>query len=769
MIPFRFVRRATLGLLLLLAPASPGMAAEFRLTPVQEAHLKGLLPRTLAKLQQRERIRVVSVGDSISTFYQPPGFPRYDSSMAWQGRLLSRLGGYYFYHGTEDVDPHREITASQKEATSAWARFASEMEIWQRTKQGEAPLPPDALRFRADLESPVAMGASDLVRRNSAGAQQSLPGTAIQIHNLARDGAQAAQALEALGPEAFPPAPAPPTDLVTICYGVNDAANNLTLDSYRAFLTAAVKLCQKKGPEILLAAPPVSFDAGAPRLSLGRTRPYAQIAKEVALATGVAFVDLGAALVEAPSDLASLTASDAFAAAIIPVTRHFSYRSDTPDTLHPNAAATLMAGERAAGQLLDGPSGGPVEVSGSVEITGPTEAILQLRIFNPTTAARSVVVSPLSFLGWQLKTGTPDAAFNLTPGKARRLNLALEPTTSGPAPDGHVIRGSLILSDDDRQQIVDVVLPLRPLSLTWPEGRLDAASGEVLLTATLTNHSQEPVKGTALVQWMGKDQPLPFSLEPKQSMPLPLRLALPDPAGTLRFDSTVALQITLPDRALRFERHVEGVRHLGLEQRIPLKPADPSPAASPDAAAETALTAFADARGLYFFIDAPSTSGSAGKPGSSWGIVDVQIDGRKAGENGTLGFVDRLSATIPWTDGPIALRKIRPAAFGHPYHYDYHPDGFRVSATTRPDGSRRIEFNIARVNLVQHEWSLDGSGQNSLGFNVRVTRHDPVTGRYIPAQTQILTGSAFGVTDARSLTLLELSRTPSTRWSLRIF
>ena len=181
MIPFRFVRRATLGLLLLLAPASPGMAAEFRLTPVQEAHLKGLLPRTLAKLQQRERIRVVSVGDSISTFYQPPGFPRYDSSMAWQGRLLSRLGGYYFYHGTEDVDPHREITASQKEATSAWARFASEMEIWQRTKQGEAPLAPDALRFRADLESPVTMGASDLVRRNSPGPQQSLPGTAIQL------------------------------------------------------------------------------------------------------------------------------------------------------------------------------------------------------------------------------------------------------------------------------------------------------------------------------------------------------------------------------------------------------------------------------------------------------------------------------------------------------------------------------------------------------------------------------------------------------------
>ena len=767
MIPFRFVRRATFGLLLLLIPASYGPAAEFRLTPVQEAHLKKLLPRTLAKLQQRTRVRVVSVGDSISTFYQPTGFPRYDSSMAWQGRLLNRLGGYYFYHGTEDVDPHREVTTSQKEATSAWERFAAETEIWQRTKQGAAPLAPDALRFRADLESPVAMSVPELVRRGVPAAQQIVTATAIQIHNLARDGSQAAQALEALGPEAFPPPPAPPTDLVTICYGVNDAASSLPLDSYRAFLTAAVKICQKNGPEVLLAAPPVSFDPAAPRASLGRTRPYAQIAREVAIATGVAFVDLGAALVEAPSDLASLTANDAFAAAIIPVTRYFSYHSDTPDTLHPNAAATLMAGERAAGQLLDGPSGGPMEVSGGVEITSPTEATLQLRIFNPTAGARTVVVSPLSFLGWQLKSGTPDTAFNFTPGKARRLNLPLEPTPGGPAPDGSVIRGSLILTDDDKQQLVDLVLPLRPLSITWPEGRLDAASGDVLLAATLTNHSIEPVKGTAIVQWMGRDQPIPFSLEPKQSTPLPLRLALPDPVATLRFASTVAVQITLPDRALRFERHLEGVRHLGLEQRIPLKPAEAAGTATPGA--ETAVTAFADARGVYFFIDAPSTSGSAGKPGSPWGIVDVQIDGRKAGENGALGFVDRLSATIPWTDGPIALRKIRPAVFGHTYHYDYHPDGFRVSATTRPDGSRRIEFNIARVNLPQHEWSLDGSGQNLLGFNLRVTRHDPVTGLPIPSQTQILTSSAFGGTDARSLTILELSRTPSPRWSLRVF
>lgn len=769
MIRFSLVRTVSLSVLILTFSTQRGGAAPGRLTPSEESRLKQALPKLTAKLERHEMVRVVSLGDSISTFYQPQGFPRYDSAMSWQGRLLSRLGGYYFHHGVVDADPHREIQTSQKEATAAWARFAAEMELWQRSKKGGAPQAPDALRFRADLDSPVRMSIPELIRRSFPGNQQVVEGTAILIHNVARDGSQAPQAMEALTTGAFPLPPLPPPDLVTICYGVNDATGGLPFEGYRGFLTTAVAYCQKRGVEVLLAAPPVSFDPGAARASLGRTRPYAQIAREVATATGAAFVDLGTALVEAPSDLASLNAADAFTAAMVPLGRDFAYRSDIVDTLHPNAAATLRMGEIAARQLTDGTVGGPLQITGSLDIQNPGDANVSLRIFNPTGTARAVVVSPLSFTGWQVKPGTPDGFFNLSPGKARRFNFPLIPLPTGPSADRDMVRGSLLVSDDDLQQISDVVLPVVPLAIVWPEGRMDGVSGEVNLTATLINQGLTPVKGTARIDWMGRSQDTPVSIDPNQRLPLPIRLSMPDDEALPRFTNEIAVVVTLGDRTLRFTRHIDGVRHIGIEKRFPLVPPDAAAPGQSVPEPDTWVTPFADARGLYFIVETTNASSSAMPDGVPWGGIEVQLDGRKAGENGTAGFVDRLSAPLPSADGPVALRKIRPAVFGQGYQFEYHPDGFRVSATTRPDGSRRIEFNIARVNLSQHGWSLDGSGQSTLGFNLRVSRNDPITGQNNPAATRVISASGFGATDARSLTILELSRSPAPRWSLRIW
>ena len=765
----RSVRHAALAWLLLLASTCLAVAAAASPTPAQEAALKKLLPKTLAKLQNREPLRVVSIGDNLSTFYQPAGFPRYDSSMAWHGRLLDKLGGLYYYHGIVDMEPHREITRSQKEAAADWEAWTQ----WQKNQKGPPPLDPDALRFRADLESPVAMPVGALIRRGFPASQQPEETAAIQIQNLARDGAQAAQALEALGPEAFPlpvapgDPPAPRPDLVTICYGLNDALSGLPLEGYRYFLTQAVAICQKQGVEVLLAAPPVIFEPGQPRESLGRTRPYAQIAREVAALAKVAFVDLGAALVEGPSDLQSLTAGDAFSAALVPIARQFQYHSGIMEISNPNAASARNMGEKAAATLLNGPAASPVEITGGMDLTGPAEAVVQVRLFNPSAESRTIVISPLSFRGWQIKAGTPDVLFNLPPGKVRRFSIPLEAVSK---PDhGLLLRGSLLVSDDDRQYLHDCSFPVRPLSLTWPEGRVDGKSGDMIVSTTLTNQSPLSVKGTATIKWMEKSQSVPISLDPNKSMPLPLRLAFPDPTATSRFSRMVSVSIALPDRTLRFERLVEGVQHIEAGKRFPLISIAPPAPGTPIPDPDTLITPVVDSGGLYIRIEAPSAGGSAGKADQPWGIIDVQLDGRKAGENGSAGFVDRLNATIPWSDGPVTLRKIRPSVFGETYFLDYSQNGFKVTATTMPDGSRRIEFNIARVNLLQHEWSLEGSGQYLIGFSVRVSRVDPLTGEFNPALTRVVANSPYGATDARSLTPLDISRNPSSRWSVKLY
>ncbi|MES2708819.1 MAG: GDSL-type esterase/lipase family protein [Verrucomicrobiota bacterium] len=760
----------------------PVLRAQDRLTPAQEARLKKYLPRTYAKFQRRESVRVVVTGDSISTFYQPEGMPRYDSGMAWEGRLLSRLSSYFSYHDTViDVEPHREITASQKKSAAEWDKYKTLLEAWEKTKKGPAPEAPDTFRFRADAASasPAVMNVGELVRRGLSAARQPEEGTAVLIYNMARDGAQASQVLESLTTEAFPPAPAAGPDLVTICYGMNDALAGSPLSGYRVFLEQAVKICQARGADVLLAAPPVSFDPAHPRESLGRARPYAMVAREVAEAAGVYCVDLGAANVWGPSDLFNLTASNAFAAALAPVRRQFAYGAGITETLHPNSAAALRMGDLAAQELLGKSLRGPIEVTGTLDAgkagkTDGTEAELSLRLFNPTDAPRSAVASLLSFPGWEVKPGTaaPDALFNLAPGKARRMKIPMVRTDrvrSGES--GGFVRGSVLLSDDDTQQIVDVRMREQPLSLMWPEGRVDKASGDVLLNTTLTNTGAVAVKGTARVRWMNRTAELPVSLEAGQNMTLPVRLALPETEKTARFLEKVTVSIETGAGTVVFDHKVEGVKYVTLEQRLPMIPLNQGTASAPENEPEAAgswLTVRADPDGVWFFLEVPSTVMPARQEGRPWGAVEVQLDGRNAAENGTPGFVDRLTADIPWEDGEAPVRPVRPAVFGNGYHFNYNPGSFRSRVTTRADGGRRIEFAIMRSNLALHEWSLDGSGQNSLGFNVRLTVKD-ADGNPDTAKSSAVTLTDFAATDARSLTVLELSRTPSPRWSLRIF
>lgn len=753
--------------------------AQDKLTRDQESRLQKILPRTYAKLKRREPVMVVSVGDSISTFYQPPGFPRYDSGMSWQGRMLSRIGGYFSYHnGVKDPEPHKEILALQKKAEKDWDLFQAAQAAWEKGKKGSKPQAPDALRFNEGDTGPVAMSAPELIRRGLPASLQPEAGAAIWIYNLARDGSQVPQVLESLTTEAFPAPPAAGPDLVTICYGVNDAVAGSPLSSYREFLRAAVKLCQKNKADVILAAPPVSFDGTQPRQSMGRARPYAIVAREVAAEQGVVFVDLGAANVWGPSDLFNLTAADAFESALEPIRRQFEYRSDVVDTLHPNSAAALRMGDLLARQLLGEPLQGPLQVSGIFEMVDPAgnqgaEAELNVRLFNPTDSERIVVASILSFPGWAPRPGTPDALFNLRPGKARHWKVPMVLTDSARASgEGGFLRGSLLISDDGHQQLADVKLSLLPVALVWPEGRIDKASGDVLLNTTLTNTSIQAVKGTAHVKWMGREAELPVSLAPSEKTILPLRLSLPDALKSVRFLEKVTVSLELEAHTVEFSHLVEGVRYAGLKQPMPMVLLDkwnaPAPDNDPEATGAT-LTVLADPDGIWFFVDTPPSIAPGKIDDRPWGSIEVQMDGRNAAENGTIGFVDRLLADIPWEDGYATVRRVRPATFGTGYNMDYKTSGFLAKVHTRPDGSRRIEFAIMRSNLLYHEWSLDGSGQNTLGFNVRLGIPDPASRGMDPSKSCAVSNTDFPWADARGLTVLELSPTPAARWSLRIY
>lgn len=739
----------------------------------QEARLRKFLPRTYPKLVGRKTIRVAVTGDSISQFYQPAGRQRYDSAKAWHGWFLSRLASRFFYNGSVvDIDPHREV----EERAAAYQKLLDE---W--ASGGKPPSVSPFASTGAPVPTPQQILVEGIPRTDMPEGE-----AVIRVHNLARGGSLVPHVMEALHTYAWAADPGSHPDLVMICYGVNDANAAYPLSFFRDYLKEAIRICRSRGADVILAGPPLIL-TGEARDALARTRPYSAVAREVADEAGVFFADLGRALARRPSDLQSLKPGICFAGALLPVRRYFDHGPDVEDLLHINGEGARVAGEVTAEELVNGSSPPALEVSGALEgPAGPGEdGILTLRVFNPTDREITAVVCPLGMTGYAVKPGTPDRLVTLQPKKGRRLTFPCtwgtgrdpEALTAFQQTDGGLVRGAIFLCDDDTQEIVDFAVPVLPVALDWSAGRFDRQTDRLRLRTGVINSGRTDRQVTAEITWMGKTQRREIAVPAGGRTELPLELTLPPAEGDVwRFRETVAVTLEADGRQVRYERGIEAVRHLGLEQRIPLTGAVAPPYSEASAVEPAAwVTISANAHGIYFVVDIPPGAVSGRTEVVDWGSIRIQLDGRGPSANGGAGFVDRLDADIPWSDGPLKLNRVRPAVFGETYRQDfYHPGwvgvrhAFPATVSTRPNGARRVEFSVARAVLDQHDWSLDGRGQNQLGFNLHLAFADPSLQSFNPAATCHISRSGIAFNDPRSLTALELTRSPSPGWSIRI-
>ena len=776
-----FTRRRLL-LSLLAAPLAAALAAAHGqesgaagpLSKAQEDRLKKFLPRTFARLQRRDPVFIAVCGDEISDFREPGAeATRSSHLMSWYGRFLNRLGGPFSYHGgVVDLNPPPALAGA--ELKKQWDEYRKLRAAWEKTKKGAAPpIPgvPEAEANGPDREFDV----NDLVRLSQPAEDMVPNSTAFYARNYSIEGAVAVQVFDPLLSLVFHTDEKSAPDIVIIAYGTRDALAGVSLATFRTVLEAAVAEARRRGADVILAGPPPALDEASERAAVGRSRPWAAVMREVAEAAGVFFADLGAAAVHQPSDLLNRTVEDSFRVSLEPVRRMFDHGRKVHDGLHPNAAAHLRMGERTADWLLNGEPVRPFEVSGELDTTaGPDgEAILTIRVASNSKDALTVALCPLRFTGWEVKPGSPDKVHTFKPDRGARLFRYAMVRGTAPLPgDEEFIRGSVLISDDDAQHLADVKVKVLPLVLLWPEERADRAGGDHLLKCTLVNTGRDELTVALTLDWLGKQSPLPgVTVGAGQRVPLPVSLPLPPPESTFRFKDTVVLRAAAAGRTWQFTRGIEGVRHAGLGKKMPLVPLSRwrGKATAEDAAAAGAqLTVAAVAKGVFFQIEVPADASSAVAEGKPWGRLEVQLDGRKAGENGTLGCVGSIVIELPRQDGPGRILPVRPAVFGNGYAYPYDAKGFRAQVRTAPDGSRRIEFNMARIFLQHHEWSLDGAGQSDLGINVRLFLCDSSTGGFSDTTASVLTASAFPPADARSLTLLELRGNPAARWSLRI-
>ncbi len=767
-------RRQLLAVLLAAPLASPAQdaGAPSVLTKEEELRLKRYLPRTLAKLQRREPVFVAVCGDEISS-YATPGIPPTATShvMAWYGRFLDRLGAAFYYHGgVQDIRP--PAPAASEALEKEWAEYRRLRAEWEKARTGEPPPIPGIPPETAHGPQPE-FGVSDLLRMSLPGDARVPVNNAFYAANYTSEGAVAVQMLDPVRSQVYHTAEAAAPDLVIIGCGARDALEGASLATLRTVLETAITECRAKGSDVILAGPPPALDEAGERAAIGRARPWAAVMREVAEAAGVFFADLGAAAVYHPSDLLNRTVESAFRSALPPVRAMFDHGPTVQNGFHPNAASHIRMGERTAAWLLRGEPAREWEISGWLALSGGVngEDVMVIRVSSRSPEPLTVAVCPLRFTGWSVRPGWPDKVHTFEPGRgARRFKFPVVRSTE-PQP-GHepFVRGSVLLIDDTAQHLVDVKIEVRPLALLWPEEKSDAGAAHLLKCTLVNTDAERELDAELELDWMGTRSPLPpQKVPPGKSVPVAIELPLPPVEKEVRLRQTITLRIKADGHAWPFSRLVEAVRHIGLNQRTPLAELAALRQGAAPAAAAPEFIFRADANGLYMAVEIPAALTSDEVNGKPWGRLEVQFDGRKTGENGTLGSVGRVVMEIPRADGRARiLQPVRAAVFGVPGSALCHPDSIVGSAATRPDGSRRLEFNMKRGNLMDHEWSLDGFGQTDLGMNLRLLLCDARNGGWSDAKTWVLAGPSFPWADARSLTTLELRTDPAPRWSLRI-
>ena len=783
-------RRHVLSLLL-TAPLAGHARAEgaVELTKARENRLQKYLPKVLVKMQKREPVFAVVCGDEISSFFQP-GKPRSDSDhlMAWHSHFLDRLGSPFSYHGgVTDLMASTFPSAPDPKFKERQEAYQLKRLEWEKTKKGPAPVPPGLPQNTSEY------GVNDLLRLGTTGVVPINNKNSFFSRNFSTEGALALQALDPLSSLAFNIVPENMPDIVILAYGARDALENASLEAFRKSLEQAVAICRQRGADVLLAGPPPALDEADERSAIGRARPWAAVMREVAEAAGVYFADLGAVAMHRPSDLMNRTPEGAFRSAAESLRPAFHHGAGLQDALHPNAAAHRRMGMLAADWLLDGEPALPWQIVSAemdLALDPAGGGTLNIRVENRTDEEQTLSVSPLRFTGWVTRPREPDRFYTFRKQSTkdgavfprRKFTFVLQPTTTAalpgrneaPPPHEEFVRGSILVCDDQFQHLVDIKARILPLALLWPEERTDNAASEHLLKCSLLNTGKEDIDATLTLEWLGQKTPLsPVSVAAGESQPLLIKLPLPPVDSAFRFSGEAIIHVTRGTHTWKFQRRIEGIRHTGLNEKLPLVPVAQwrsTPQAPPDPQT-IQLTADANLSGLFLTIDVPASITSDDVANRPWGRLEIQIDGRKAGENGTLGCVGTLIVEIPRGDSanPLPLQPVRPAVFGSGYMHPYDETrSFICKAKFQQAGGRRITFNMARSILVHHGWSLDGGGQNDFGFNVRLMLCDGNAGGFTAARTWALAAGSFPAADARSLTVMELRNKPAARWSLRI-
>ncbi len=727
------------GLLILLAASSLGA---YPLTLEQRERFKQYTPRCFLKLEAREPVHVVALGDDIMGGFTPlpSAWESNNPLFSYTGVFLAQIAREFFYPGS------------------------------------------------VRLLNPAPKGTAKLT---------DYLGDEISLENLTSIDGTVFDGLRRATSDAFLHEP----DLVLIQYGVYDAFGYVSTATYKTALQEMVDVAKQARADIIIFGPTlVNYGGGA--MEWGVDRPYAIAAREVARANGVLFIDLGQHLARFGGGVDPDT-HPAAAMEIVgdKLSRIFNFGPDltTRERVHPSLSTQQFLGERAFEDLKNGPPVSDFSYTGVATHGAGGTVGISIVLRNQTEEIKNGSIGALAPGGAMLPTESAQR-FTLPPGAVTQVAFRYQRPVIAKNRDGSDLYFpldpsdelepfSFVLEDSVGSEIIDIPVRIGPVAATWKSLQFVNVSDKMRVDWDLVNGTDKAITGTFQVGMADTvGQPTEFSISPLGTKTVFSVFDFKAPEGISVFQQDLWIQLEVEGKTVRFSREMEASRDIVLGEDVALKAwkdyANLGPAIENVAQRRTGesvvLRFDADAKALYVVaklegLTIPDLGDQAALQ------AKLYLDARPLSEVRSFGAVKPLEIFTRGSDGPGFTPAVEQGSFGRGYNMLLNPKGITSVLKTDPSGAKVLEIRVPRSYLHRHEWGLD-SVDSILGVRLELTVADPAPNAPVPfpSVNRFETNSptfaydgrminGFHQNDARSLVTLRLARQPVNSWSVRVY
>ncbi len=727
------------GLLLVLAASNLGA---YPLSLEQRERFKRFAPRSFLKLEAREPVHTVILGDDVMGGFTPlpSAWENNNPLYSYAGVFLAQLAREFFYPGS------------------------------------------------VRLLNPPEGGTSKLT---------DYLGDEITLENLTRVDGTILDGLRHATTDAFLHDP----DLVLVQFGIYDAFGFLSIDTYKQALRGIIAAAAEAKSDIIVFGPGlVNYGGGA--MEWGVDRPYATAAREICSESGVLFIDLGMHLSRYGGGVDPAT-HPAAAMEIVGdrMSRIFNFgpQLNARERVHPSLKTHQFLGESAFNELMNGPPPSNFSFTAVANFESAGMVGISMVLRNQTDETKNGSIGALAVGASMLPTESAQR-FTISPRGATQVSFRYQRHVVGKGRDGADLffpmepgdefgRFSFVLEDTVGSQVVDVPVRVGPVSAIWNSRQFVNVSDKMRIEWDLVSGSDKSISGNFQVGMADRiGEPTTFSISPLGTKTVFSLFDFEAPDGVALFQQDLWIQLDVDGKVVRFSREMEASRDLILGEEMQMKSwgeyANDAPAiegAAKKRSRQAAKVRFdADAEALYVIatlegIALPDLGDRAALQ------ARLFLDARPAGEVRTFGAVEPLEIYTKGADGPGHTPEIRLGSFGNGYDMILSPQGITSVLKTDPSGARVLEIRVPRTYLHRHEWALE-SPDSILGVRLEITPADPSPNAPVPfpmvnrfetnSPTFAYEGrmvQGFHENDARSLITLRLSRQPVNSWSVRVY